>query len=208
MSILASGNLLDKRVLKILVVDDEYLHAEMAVNLLSSAGWEATSFESDIDSARNHILEHAPDLVLLDLRFLDDYNAGLDLAKEIREDSQIDPLRKPYFVFVTGYGTEDVVEKLSNFPASSYLTKPVSEAKLADAVGTAVERLCQFRDSQWALSQLERNGFADRRGQFVAVYSQAVVDDDDDRNILRQRAAKNLGVAPGRIVIEYKGVDA
>jgi hypothetical protein len=62
-----------------------------------------------------------------------------------------------------------------------------------------------LRDSQWALRELERTGFAEWPGDYVAVFEQHVVGSGDNERELRDKASRQIGAAPGRIIIEYKG---
>jgi len=116
-------------VLKVLVVDDEMLARDRLVRLLGRLMPEAECFEaSDGKQALAQVEEHAPELVLLDIRM-----PGMDgLAVAEQLDSMDSP---PAIVFCTAYD-EYALEALQH-QAVAYLLKPVRSADLERALGNA-----------------------------------------------------------------------
>ena len=84
------------------------------------------------------IVEHAPDLVFLDVQM-----PGLDGFDVIEE---IGPERMPVVIFVTAY--DEHALRAFDVHALDYLLKPIDEARLHDAIDRAKARLDQRRSSQ------------------------------------------------------------
>jgi len=114
---------------KILVVDDEPLARERLLRLLQklrpgSLCWQAANGEQ----ALALVLQHSPDLLLLDIRM--PVMSGIDLAARL--DSLDQP---PAVIFCTAYD-EYAFEALQH-QAVAYLLKPVREQELARALEIA-----------------------------------------------------------------------
>jgi hypothetical protein len=60
-------------------------------------------------------------------------------------------------------------------------------------------------DLEWAIAELARTGFADMKGDYVAILNLKVVGSGDSEAELREQLAERHSVSPGRFVVEYKG---
>jgi DNA-binding response OmpR family regulator len=116
---------------RILVVDDEVGIRELVGTYLRNEGYtvdEAVDGESALDCFR----EHAPDLVVLDLRLpgID----GYDVLREIRRDSNV------YVIVLTARSEE--ADKLIGLElgADDYMTKPFSPRELVARVRAVLRR--------------------------------------------------------------------
>ena len=116
---------------RILVVDDEVGIRELVGTYLRNEGYtvdEAVDGESALDCFR----EHAPDLVVLDLRLpgID----GYDVLREIRRDSTV------YVIVLTARSEE--TDKLIGLElgADDYMTKPFSPRELVARVRAVLRR--------------------------------------------------------------------
>ena len=116
---------------RILVVDDEVGIRELVGTYLRNEGYtvdEAVDGESALDCFR----EHAPDLVVLDLRLpgID----GYDVLREIRRDSNV------YVIVLTARSEE--TDKLIGLElgADDYMTKPFSPRELVARVRAVLRR--------------------------------------------------------------------
>lgn len=130
--------------MKVLVVDDEALARERLLRLLSKLQPDTECLEAaGGEEALERVREHAPDLVLLDIRMPG--KAGLEVAAEL--DTLQSP---PAVIFCTAYD-EYALEALRH-QAVAYLLKPVRAAELARALDNAgrVNRvqLASLRDEQ------------------------------------------------------------
>ncbi len=117
---------------RILLIDDDVSHAEMAGEVLSRAGFNvalAHSGEAGLKQAR----EHEFDVVLCDLRLPD--TDGMEVLKKLKAlDSELE------VIIITGFGSvEKAVDALKS-GAYSFLEKPLNRDQLRNTVTNAVER--------------------------------------------------------------------
>jgi two-component system response regulator AlgR len=114
---------------KILVVDDEMLARERLLRLLRKLQPDAECLEADGgEEALALVAQHAPDLLLLDIRM-----PGMD---GIEVAAHLDNLeRPPAVIFCTAYD-QYALEALQH-QAVAYLLKPVREKELSRALANA-----------------------------------------------------------------------
>jgi len=105
----------------ILIVEDDDNSAEMLAALVADAGHTA-SIATDLQQARQQLVLHNPDLVLLDLHLPD--GSGLDLFSDerLRGDADI--------VLITGQASVDTSIQALRLGAADYLVKPVNLKQL------------------------------------------------------------------------------
>ena len=115
--------------MKILVVDDEMLARERLLRLLRKLQPDAECLEADGgEEALALVAQHAPDLLLLDIRM-----PGMD---GIEVATHLDNLeRPPAVIFCTAYD-QYALEALQH-QAVAYLLKPVREKELSRALANA-----------------------------------------------------------------------
>jgi FixJ family two-component response regulator len=142
----------------VFVVDDDISVRESLELLIRSAGWQPELFES-----AEHFLQRprlrTPSCLVLDVEMpgLD----GLELQRRIAAERPEMPI-----IFVTGHGDVPMTVKAMKGGAVEFLTKPVGDQVLLDAIGGALERsrialdqelqLCMLRDRYASLSSRER----------------------------------------------------
>jgi two-component system phosphate regulon response regulator PhoB len=119
---------------KILVVEDEpAIQALISVNL-KRAGHQVTA-ALDAESARRHVDEALPDLILLD--WMLPGQSGLDLARRLRGDART---RDVPIIMLTARGEEaDKVQGLTA-GADDYVTKPFSPKELLARIQAVLRR--------------------------------------------------------------------
>lgn len=78
----------------------------------------------------------------------------------------------------------------------------VSDAELLRLAKIAVTEIRWHADAQWALQQWQARGFDPTRGEYVAIYSQAIQGYGDDPDELRESLALKYGVPPQRIIVD------
>jgi len=105
----------------VLIVEDDDNSAEMLAALAADAGHTA-SIATDLQQARQQLVLHSPDLVLLDLHLPD--GSGLDLFSDerLRGDADI--------VLITGQASVDTSVKALRLGAADYLVKPINLERL------------------------------------------------------------------------------
>src|SRR5690606_18353173 len=112
---------LNESMAYILIVEDDDNSAEMLAALVTDAGHTA-SIATDLQQARQQLVLHGPDLVLLDLHLPD--GSGLDLFSDerLRGDADI--------VLITGQASVDTSVQALRLGAADYLVKPINLDRL------------------------------------------------------------------------------
>jgi two-component system phosphate regulon response regulator PhoB len=119
---------------RILVVEDERAIREMVVFTLKRAGF-AVSEAEDASAARRALVDHSPDLVLLDWMLPD--LSGLELARALRRDQATREL--PIIMLTARAAEDDKVMGLES-GADDYLTKPFSARELVARIQALLRR--------------------------------------------------------------------
>lgn len=133
--------------MKAIIIDDEQRVIGTISKLLRDNfnDMEIIGTANDIETGYQLILEHDPDILILDINLPD--GTGFDLVKKIDT---------PNFklIFITAY--EDYAIKAFKFSAIDYLVKPVQQDELVSAINRAKE-LIKKEDQQLKLTALLDN---------------------------------------------------
>ena len=116
----------------IYVVDDDKDVREGLTALLESVGLSAVTFASTVDFLK-YKRPDEPSCLILDVRLPG--LSGLDLQAELSKAGVDIPI-----IFVTGYGDIPMTVRAMKAGAVDFLTKPVREQDLLDAVRRALDR--------------------------------------------------------------------
>jgi FixJ family two-component response regulator len=130
----------------IAIVDDDPSAREGLSSLVRSAGWRAETFAS----AQEFLARpggQAPSCLVLDLQMPG--LSGLDLQKRMAEVGLDVPI-----VFLTGHGNIPASVKAMKAGAVEFLTKPLDEEKLVQAIEEAIERDRRTRQQHAELREL------------------------------------------------------
>ena len=119
---------------RILVVEDERAIREMVTFTLKRAGFTVSEAE-DASAARRALVDHSPDLVLLDWMLPD--LSGLELARALRRDQATKEL--PIIMLTARAAEDDKVMGLES-GADDYLTKPFSARELVARIQALLRR--------------------------------------------------------------------
>jgi FixJ family two-component response regulator len=130
----------------IAIVDDDASVQRGLQRLIRSAGWKVETFASAQEFLARSRTE-LPNCVLLDLQLPG--LSGLDLQKRMAEVGLEIPI-----VFLTGHGNIPVSVQAMKAGAVQFLTKPVDEQELLQAIEEAVERDRRTRQQQVEMSEL------------------------------------------------------
>jgi CheY-like chemotaxis protein len=115
---------------RVLVVEDEAI-AAMAINLmLESIGCTVAGTAASGGQAVALALEMVPDVVLMDIRLKGEMS-GIDSARAIQSHLQI-PV-----IFTTAYSAEEIRDTFAIDDRFLFVTKPIQEYELAQAISTA-----------------------------------------------------------------------
>jgi FixJ family two-component response regulator len=116
----------------VFVVDDDLSVRESLETLIRFEGWQPETFAS-----AQEFLEHprapVPSCLVLDVS-LPGLN-GLDLQKHIAQERHDMPI-----IFITGHGDVPMTVRAMKAGAQEFLTKPLNDLVLANAIRQAVER--------------------------------------------------------------------
>ena len=120
--------------LRVLVVDDHPVSAEILARAASLQGWQASIVNNGL-AAVTEVEQGDYDLVLMDWA-MPGMN-GLEAAARIRE---LDLARPPTIIMITAYGREQLAEAQQdlNPPFVDFLTKPVTTRQLVATVRRAL----------------------------------------------------------------------
>ena len=115
----------------VFVVDDDISVRESLELLIKSAGWQAETFASGQDFLA-HPRAAAPCCLLLDVT-LPGVN-GLEVQRHLLERTEM-PI-----IFITGHGNVPMSVQAMKAGAVEFLTKPLKDDVLVDAIRGAIER--------------------------------------------------------------------
>jgi FixJ family two-component response regulator len=146
----------------VFIVDDDISVRESLGSLVRFVGWQTETFESAREFlARRPLL--APGCLVLDVHLPD--LSGLDLQQRLNEAQSEMPI-----IFITGDGDVPMTVTAMKAGAVEFLTKPLCDEALLEAIRSAVERsraalaheaeLRTLRERYAALSRREREVMA------------------------------------------------
>jgi FixJ family two-component response regulator len=130
----------------IAIVDDDASVREGLQSLIRSAGWRVETFVSAQDFL-GRLGAQAPSCLILDLRLPG--LSGLDLQKRMAEVGLEIPI-----VFLTGHGNIPASVQAMKAGAVEFLTKPIDEQKLLQAIQEAIERDRRIRQQRAQIREL------------------------------------------------------
>jgi two-component system response regulator HydG len=138
--------------LRVLIIDDNELHAEAVAETLKRVGFECVIATSGAAGARK-IEQENFDVVLTDLR-MDDMD-GLAIVRKAKQF-----LPEAEVMVITGHGNVRTAVEAIKQGASNYLTKPVDTVELRAIADRAAQRLRLSRTNKELKRQLdEKFGF-------------------------------------------------
>lgn len=129
------------------IVDDEISVRNSLSNLLESAGYETRSFAAPDDFMSSLDRQIQAGCLLLDMRIAD--VSGLDVQQQLSERERQLPI-----IFMTGYGTIPMTVQAIRAGAIEFLTKPLDDDLLLQAVRTAIDRDKQGLDARMEIAAL------------------------------------------------------
>jgi FixJ family two-component response regulator len=116
----------------VMIVDDDAAMREALHELIFSAGMLPASFASTRDLLDAGVLDR-PGCLILDVRMPG--TGGLDLQRQLAASGNLKPI-----IFLTGHGDIPMTVQAMKSGAVDFLTKPVRDQVLLDAVAAAIER--------------------------------------------------------------------
>lgn len=119
--------------LKILIVEDEILIAELIKSYLEEVGHEVVEIAISYDEALENYHKFNPDLILLDIRLYGN-KSGIDFAKHLESMKY----KMPIVFLSSQYDLKTLGLALETYPYG-YLTKPVNKMSLWTTISTAYQ---------------------------------------------------------------------
>ena len=116
----------------VVIVDDDAAIREALHELILSAGMQPACFASTRELLEAGVLDQ-PGCLILDVRMPG--ASGLDLQHQLAASGNPKPI-----IFLTGHGDIPMTVQAMKFGAVDFLTKPVRDQTLLDAVSAAIER--------------------------------------------------------------------
>lgn len=121
----------------VIIVDDDASVRDALSELILSAGLPSLSFDSIRELLAADVLER-PGCLILDVRMPG--GSGLDLQRQLMQSGNLKPI-----VFLTGYGDIPMTVRAMKAGAVDFLTKPVRDQALLDAVTSGIARDAAMR---------------------------------------------------------------
>lgn len=122
-----------KKPVRVLIVEDEYILAINLQETLESLGYTVVDIADSAEAAIDKATQLRPTLILMDIRLRGELD-GIDAAEQIWEKLQI-PV-----IYVTGYSDKSTVERATLTFPFGYILKPIREQELYVAIQTALNR--------------------------------------------------------------------
>lgn len=146
---------------RVTIVDDDLLVLRALDRLLRAAGIAVETYSSADEFLQSR--EPAAGCVVMDLSMPG--RGGLELQRALAEAADSRPI-----VFISGQGTVPASVEAMKAGAMDFLTKPIDERRLLDAVRAALEkdRLVRERDAQRAAITARAATLTERERQVLA----------------------------------------
>src|SRR5262245_4727652 len=124
----------------VFIIDDDELVRASLTNLCRSVDLNVKAFSSTEEFLRTPP-PNMPACLVLDVRFPGFAQSGLDFQRELTGTSNPLPI-----IFITGHGDVPMTVQAMKHGAVEFLTKPVREQALLDAIRHAIDRDLQRRE--------------------------------------------------------------
>ena len=119
--------------MRIAIIEDESLVALGIQGLLEDSGHEIVAMATRGATASELILQHQPDIVLLDINLKGDGLDGIDVCRLTTE------MTSAKVIIVTAYSDEETTKRALEAGAVIVLIKPVTDHNLIAAIEAAAE---------------------------------------------------------------------
>jgi FixJ family two-component response regulator len=175
----------------VIIVDDDARIRESLHELMLSAGMQSACFASIRDLFEAGVIER-PGCLILDVRMPG--TSGLDLQDQLAASGNPKPI-----IFLTGHGDIPMTVQAMKSGAVDFLTKPVRDQTLLDAVMAAIERDAEQRaKASLVKSTIERLGTLTARER--EVFAKVA------RGRLNKQIAYDLGISEVTVKLHRSNV--
>ncbi len=126
---------------RILIVEDESLVAMDMERMLKELGYEVLPNANNYHEALQHLQNHLPDLVLLDIT-LNDSKTGIELSELIQQQYKIP------FIYITSHSDTNTINEALATEPYGYLLKPFDAPELYTTIEIALNRFVAEADQE------------------------------------------------------------
>ena len=183
---------------RILIVDDDWIIAQVLVEQLKDLNYEVVGVATTGEEGIKMAIEQAPDLILMDIRLPGDMD-GITAAEKIQAEADI------AVVFVTGFGGEELIQRAKHLEPFAYLMKPHNPTEIRASIEIAlykkdIERKLRQAKNELEQTVLERTAELTRSNEQLKALMNATSDTslliDLEGNVIAANAiaAERLGV--------------
>ncbi len=123
--------------LRIVIADDESLHAMSLREQLEALGHRVVGEAEDGETALQLLRDLHPDLAILDIKMPEP--DGIKVAETIMQERPL-PI-----ILLTAFSEGSLAERAANAHVAAYLMKPVSQQDLLPALALATSRFTEFQ---------------------------------------------------------------
>lgn len=138
---------MDKKPLRILLVDDEAIIRLDLREMLKEHGHQVVAEAGDGDQAVELAAQHHPDLIIMDIKMpkVD----GLEAVARINQDRRIPT------IMLTAYSQPELVEKAVGLGVFAFLVKPIKEHDLLPTLEVVLARAEELRTLEAEVGDLK-----------------------------------------------------
>lgn len=142
--LMADNGSTSRKPLRVLIVEDDTLVGMGLESQIQQLGHELIGRATSTDDATRMFTQHAPDVVLMDIRL--DNGDGIELARQFMAQ------RRVAMVIVSAYSEPGLIKRASEAGVFGYLIKPVTLEALSAQIEVAVRR---FNEAQQLAAERE-----------------------------------------------------
>jgi DNA-binding LytR/AlgR family response regulator len=118
--------------LKILILEDDFINRRLIKKTIEDSGYEVAESVDCVEDAIKCIEQKQIDLAILDINLGKNQANGISFGKYLKENTNTP------FIYLTAYGTKDIINSAVETAPSSYLTKPFNTPDLLAAIELAI----------------------------------------------------------------------
>jgi|GEM_PF-2254991 len=162
----------DKKNIKVLIVEDESIAALHLTQILERRGYQVFPFVDNAQDALNSIAHYEPDIILMDITIKGAID-GIELAERIGRDYTI-PV-----IFITAHIDEKTLVRAKATAPYSYIIKPIRQNEVISTIEITLyrsemeQRVLQVEQNYRSIFENAAIGIVqcDRDGRFLLVNS-------------------------------------
>jgi DNA-binding response OmpR family regulator len=117
---------------RILVIDREPESRNAIREILNNEGFEY-DWESQVEKGYKRFRKQHYDLIISEIRMVEDEMTGLDLLKKIRENDSVVP-----FIVISDVTSVEISVRAVNYGVAGYLVKPITPIEARDTILRAI----------------------------------------------------------------------